>query len=77
MYISVEDVDPLLKEDLSDFQTAGFENMLKELLWRASKSSSAPYTDMLGNLLLAAALEAVQHSCKDNMRKSITKNLDD
>lgn len=40
------DIDPLLEEDLSDFQTTTFGRMLKELLWRAftRSRSSQIYT---------------------------------
>ena len=76
MHTSVEDIDPLLKEDVSGFQTATFEAMLKEILWRASKRSSESYTDELGKTLLKAGLDAVE-ILGENARKSIIKSLND
>ena len=75
MLISVDDVDPLLKEDISDFQTTPYKNLLKELLWRASTRRSEPYSDDIGNDLLAAALHAVQHS-QGSDRRSIMVHLE-
>jgi hypothetical protein len=73
MHPSVEDIDLLIKEDVSDFQTATFEAMLKEILWHASKMSSEFYTDELGKTLFKAGLGAVEKFA----RKSIMKDLND
>jgi hypothetical protein len=75
----VKFVDPLLYDDLKDHQVAKFENVLKELLWRAStKAAGIPEdlsTDQFCTTLLGDALAQVTPFCNQNTSPEIFANL--
>jgi hypothetical protein len=71
----------LLYDDLKDHQLAHFENVLKELLWRAStKSADNPpedlSTDDFCTTLLTDALNQVAPLCNAKTSPTIFANLD-
>ena len=75
-------VDLLLYDDLVDHQLAGFENALKELLWRAStRSTDMPpedmSTDKLCTTLLTNPPNLVTPICNTETSPTLFPNLDE
>jgi hypothetical protein len=71
----------LLYDDLQDYQLVHFENVLKELLWRAStKSADIPpedlSTDDFCTALLTDALNQVAPLCNTKISPTFFANLD-
>jgi len=72
----------LIYDDLKDHQLARFENVLKDLLWRAStRPTDIPPEDLSADdictTLLTDALNLVTPLCNTESSPSIFANLDE